>query len=261
MIKKQLEHDFKANRLSSSYLVCTDDLDKSYAEVKDFVFSHLIDDNTDFNPDFLCIKKVDNKVKNISVDQIRVLQKFLYRTSVISGKRVAIIHSADQMNINAANSCLKILEDTPSDAFIFLITNFLGNIIPTIRSRCKIINSHYHVVINNENEEEYLKILDKRTQVDEMIKFLRKFEQKDRLLWEHFSLYLDGLLARFHLYSNKVTIPITVYEQEVFSQLSLNTNVDFTKKHNAVKQIIELTNSFDLDLKSNAMMLIEKFKE
>lgn len=260
MTNKQLEHDFKMNRLSSSYLICTDDVDRASDEVKDFIFSCLIDGSAHSNPDFLLVKKIDNQAKNISVDQIRVLQKFLYRTSVISGKRVALVHSADQMNINAANSCLKVLEDTPSDAFIFLITNFLGNIIPTIRSRCKIINSHYHVTINNANEEEYLKILGKQTQVDEIIKFLRKFEQKDRLLWEHFSSYLEGLLARFDLGSNRITIPMTMYEQEVFHQL-LNTNVNFAKKYNEVKHIIGLTNSFDLDLKSNAMLLIEKFKE
>ncbi len=261
MTKQQLEHDFQTNRLSSSYLICTDDVDKAFDEVKDFIFTRLIGGSNSSNPDFLLVKKIDNKVKNISVDQIRTLQKFLYRTSVISGKRVALVHSADQMNINAANSCLKVLEDTPSGAFIFLITNFPANIVSTIRSRCKIIPARYHMTINNEQEEEYLKILNKQTPVDEVIKFLKKFDQKDRSLWEQFSSYLEGLLAKFYVCSNKMILPLTIYEQEVFGQLNLNQKVNITTKYNAVKQIIELTNSFDLDLKSNSLLLIEKFKE
>ena len=40
------------------------------------------------------------------------------------------------MNINTVNSCLKLLEDTSKDTYIFLITTNIAAILPTIRSRC-----------------------------------------------------------------------------------------------------------------------------
>ena len=41
------------------------------------------------------------------------------------------------MNDEAANSFLKLLEEPPSDTFIFLTTSKPNSLIPTIRSRCQ----------------------------------------------------------------------------------------------------------------------------
>jgi DNA polymerase-3 subunit delta' len=75
----------------------------------------------------------------ITVEEIRKLNRF-FRTTTGGGQwRIALIDPADDMNRNAANALLKILEEPPERS-IFLITNHLpGRLLPTIRSRCRVL--------------------------------------------------------------------------------------------------------------------------
>ena len=43
------------------------------------------------------------------------------------------------MNENAANALLKSLEEPPRNAVIFLISHNMGRLLPTIRSRCRVL--------------------------------------------------------------------------------------------------------------------------
>ncbi|PRX26444.1 DNA polymerase III delta prime subunit [Orenia metallireducens] len=75
----------------------------------------------------------------IKIDQIRKLQQEILYKPYESKKKVYIIHQADKMNTQAANSLLKTLEEPPSYAIIILITNNLNKLLPTIISRCQLI--------------------------------------------------------------------------------------------------------------------------
>ena len=55
------------------------------------------------------------------------------------GWRVAIIDSMDVVNRNGANALLKLLEEPPEQAIIFLIAPQIGHLPPTIRSRCRLV--------------------------------------------------------------------------------------------------------------------------
>jgi DNA polymerase-3 subunit delta' len=59
------------------------------------------------------------------------------RTPFESSRRVFVIERADAMNDQAANRMLKTLEEPPSFAHLLLLTNRLGEILPTIASRCQ----------------------------------------------------------------------------------------------------------------------------
>lgn len=54
-------------------------------------------------------------------------------------RKVAILHDADDLNEEGANSLLKTFEEPPPDAVIFLIGTSEQRQLPTIRSRCQII--------------------------------------------------------------------------------------------------------------------------
>ena len=58
-------------------------------------------------------------------------------TSGAGGWRVAIVDTADDMNDNAANALLKMLEEPPARAMLLLLSNTPGRLLPTIRSRCQ----------------------------------------------------------------------------------------------------------------------------
>jgi DNA polymerase-3 subunit delta' len=51
--------------------------------------------------------------------------------------RVAIIDTADDLNLNAANAVLKTLEEPPERGVVLLITHAPGRLLPTVRSRCR----------------------------------------------------------------------------------------------------------------------------
>lgn len=73
----------------------------------------------------------------LSVDEIRRLADFFGMTSGAGGWRVAIVDTADDMNDNAANALLKMLEEPPGRAMLLLLSNTPGRLLPTIRSRCQ----------------------------------------------------------------------------------------------------------------------------
>jgi DNA polymerase III subunit delta' len=92
--------------------------------------------------DFLHIERsIDEKTgkrrKEITVNEVRSVGSFLSMTPAEGGWRVIIIDSADEMNTNAANAVLKVLEEPPKRALILLVSHNPGRLLPTIRSRCR----------------------------------------------------------------------------------------------------------------------------
>ena len=75
--------------------------------------------------------------KQIVVDDIRALNGFFQMSSADGGRRVVIIDDADEMNPNAANALLKMLEEPPERATLLLISHQPSGLLPTIRSRCR----------------------------------------------------------------------------------------------------------------------------
>ena len=75
--------------------------------------------------------------KQIVVDDIRALNGFFQMSAADGGRRVVIIDDADEMNVNAANALLKMLEEPPERATLLLISHQPSGLLPTIRSRCR----------------------------------------------------------------------------------------------------------------------------
>jgi DNA polymerase-3 subunit delta' len=55
---------------------------------------------------------------------------------------VVIIDSADEMNTQAANALLKMLEEPPARTTLLLISHQPSRLLPTIRSRCRELRLH-----------------------------------------------------------------------------------------------------------------------
>lgn len=73
----------------------------------------------------------------IVVEDVREIAAFLHLTPAESGWRVVIVDGADEMNRNAANALLKILEEPPRRTVVLLVAHSPGRLLPTIRSRCR----------------------------------------------------------------------------------------------------------------------------
>jgi DNA polymerase-3 subunit delta' len=61
------------------------------------------------------------------------------KTPFESGRRVFVIERADELGDEAANRMLKTLEEPASFVHLILLTDRLGEILPTIRSRCQAV--------------------------------------------------------------------------------------------------------------------------
>jgi DNA polymerase-3 subunit delta' len=78
------------------------------------------------------------KLKNvITVETVRELRNFFSLSTTGNGYRIVIVDCVDDMNNNAANALLKLLEEPPKKSVLILVTHQPSKILPTIRSRCQ----------------------------------------------------------------------------------------------------------------------------
>lgn len=73
----------------------------------------------------------------IVIDTVRGVASFLRLTPAEGGWRVVIVDGAEDINRNAANALLKVLEEPPPRTVIILVCAAAGRLLPTIRSRCR----------------------------------------------------------------------------------------------------------------------------
>jgi len=88
--------------------------------------------------DIHIVKPLEDK-RDISISQVREIQRELALRPYEAPRKACIMEPADRMNPNSANSFLKTLEEPPGNAIIILITENADLLLPTIRSRCQLI--------------------------------------------------------------------------------------------------------------------------
>ena len=77
--------------------------------------------------------------RNIAIDQIRAMQQRLNTRPTLGARRAIIIDAADDLEKSAANALLKSLEEPPAGSFFLLVAHNPGRLLPTIRSRCRLV--------------------------------------------------------------------------------------------------------------------------
>lgn len=77
--------------------------------------------------------------RNISIAQVRALQALFATTPSLSARRIVVIDSVDDLERAAANALLKNLEEPPAGTVFLLISHAPGRLLPTIRSRCRLL--------------------------------------------------------------------------------------------------------------------------
>ena len=78
----------------------------------------------------------EKATKEITVDQVRQIKHFLSQTPMEGGWRIVIVDG--EMNKSAANAVLKALEEPPRQSLLIIMSESVGRVLPTIRSRCHI---------------------------------------------------------------------------------------------------------------------------
>ena len=87
------------------------------------------------HPDWTEVRPVDSAV--IKIDQIRELSARLSMRPQIAQRQVALLWPAEQMNAASSNALLKTLEEPSADTHLLLLSDRMGRLSATIRSRCQ----------------------------------------------------------------------------------------------------------------------------
>lgn len=77
--------------------------------------------------------------RNISVDQVRQVQRRLVTRPTLGDRRAVIIDAGDELEKGAVNALLKSLEEPPQGTVFLLVVHRLGRMLPTVRSRCQVL--------------------------------------------------------------------------------------------------------------------------
>lgn len=91
------------------------------------------------HPDY-CFIHPEKEAGMIKIDQIRELVSFSQHTPQISTSKVIVLKPAEAMNISASNALLKTLEEPTKNTYLFLISDHMSLLTPTILSRCQKVN-------------------------------------------------------------------------------------------------------------------------
>jgi len=182
------------------------------------------------NPDLKIIEKIKTK-KSIGIDEVKPISNFL-KIKPLGSKKIIIINEANSLTTEAQNSLLKILEEPPLYAQIFLEANSIENLLPTILSRCQKFKLSRDISDTSENENNFLTMtLAERFDYCETLSKLEK---------EEVLKYLTNVLKLAKNQENKLNLEdlnLLIVTLENLSKFNLNTRlalenlaVNFNKK-------------------------------
>lgn len=88
------------------------------------------------HPDWLRLSPAEQG-RPITVDQVRAVIEFLALRPHTAGRQVVLLVPAEAMNVNAANSLLKVLEEPTAESYFVLVAHQPARLLVTVRSRCQ----------------------------------------------------------------------------------------------------------------------------
>lgn len=83
--------------------------------------------------------KAKELARNITIEQVRELKTRLHFSLSLGEWRVIIVDAIDDLEPSASNALLKTLEEPPAKTLFLLISHSPGRLLPTIRSRCRML--------------------------------------------------------------------------------------------------------------------------
>ncbi len=143
-----LLNSWHSHQLNHAYLLLGPQGVGKYTLVKKFVANMLCQNGNgcgkcqacgqvinDTHPDVWLVKKLSEK-QDITIEQIRQLQEFISLSSLAGGWRIVLIDGAHYLNAESGNALLKSLEEPAPQVVFFLLSAEPKKILPTIKSRC-----------------------------------------------------------------------------------------------------------------------------
>ncbi len=159
-------------------------------------------------------EKTKNASKDIRIDQIRAFCEALNKTA--DDLQIGVIFYGDQMNVSAANSLLKTLEEPRDNTLIIILAHNLQNLPATIVSRCQ--NIHIAPSYSEQTQQWITAQLSKSQQADFDVEQL--LDNTHGVPFKVLSELSDGSYAAYQAYQNQLLSiaihPLMIRQTEVF---------------------------------------------
>lgn len=143
------------NKISHAYIIELCDYDNDISLVHNFIKLLLCKSGIDTFDKLNCgscnicnlidhhnypdIRYIEPDGKEIKKNQLLDLQKDFNNKSLLENKRIYVIKEADKLNVAAANTLLKFLEEPADDIVAILLTKNRYKLLDTILSRCQVL--------------------------------------------------------------------------------------------------------------------------
>lgn len=143
----------------------------------------------------------------VKVDPIRALRTDAYIRPNEAARKVYLLAAAEQMNANAQNAMLKLLEEGPEYACFFFLASNPERLLPTLRSRCETIRCEGELEETMEQEAQRSEfvtlLLQEGGEKMPLLTFCVSLEKKSR---DELSLFLDRSIEQLaaHVRQNPV---------------------------------------------------------
>ena len=260
--EKILKNSLENNKMSHAYLFQIDnsleDNELIFSFIKEIICPNKKNKNCD---DCTICKRIDEgnypeiKVINpdglwIKKEQLLELQSNFNKKAVESNYLIYIINEVEKMNISAANTILKFLEEPESGIIAILVTNNIHEMLETIVSRCQLINLKSSTIKNDYKEEI----------IDETLKFLSDLEIKKIKIYENINDFEIVKTSNREYVNNTFEIILLVYIDLLNFILKGKFEL-FPNKKDILSELLKLNKENIIYKKINLIMLIkEKLK-
>lgn len=254
-----LENQIKNDKLSNAYIFesknSSYNLDKALEFSKSVFNNFGINTKLEENPDFEIIKK-DDKEKNISIKNIRLLIKDMYLRPSNGKIKIYIIKDSENLSIESSNALLKSIEEAKDYIILIFTTNNAYSLLKTIRSRCQIISFKSQIENEFVDREKLSYIL------SEIISGNFSFYYKNKDFFSKAKDYKEELFVEILNFFNNL-IKLKYYKnnskenKKVLFYLRKIENLPFDSIDRIIKKIEQITKGFKNN--ANFDMAVENF--
>jgi len=244
---------YHENKLAHAFLLESNDTDRCYLDVLDFVkniCNESVSDEVDIcslidNNNLPSLITIEPDGQFIKKEQVLDMMERFSTKPIYSDNNIYIIRNAERFNSSSANTLLKFLEEPEDNILGIFITNNKETVINTIRSRCQIFSVYYDLDIDSKLDDEvltdvklYLNNIYKNSKDIVYNKTHMSKLYSDRSDWEIFfrtMLYYlkDCIISqrkdKIELVKNisqENLVKIIVYLEEIIKYIKSNCNMD-----------------------------------
>lgn len=162
---EHLQNALRTGHISHAYILCGEKGSGRMELARDFAQTLLCENRVERNgvllpcgkchsclqaqtfnhPDLIPVvhqKKNDADRGALSVDEIRALRSDVSILPYSGEYKIYILKDAESMTVQAQNALLKVLEEPPSYAILFLLADGISGFLPTVLSRCITLRLH-----------------------------------------------------------------------------------------------------------------------